>query len=76
MLFLALNLLGAAALTGSGRAGHAFRPDAVALLLAVAVGGHVAGRRLFHLLDARRYRVAGLTLSALAGVASVVTALA
>ena len=76
VLFLALNLLGATALAVSGRAGQAFRPDAVALLLAVAVSGHVAGRRLFPLLDARRFRVAGLTLSALAGVASVVAALA
>jgi hypothetical protein len=47
----------------------------VLVLLAAAVVGHVAGRRLFHLLDVRRFRVAGLTLSALAGVASIVAAL-
>jgi uncharacterized membrane protein YfcA len=74
-LFLALNLLGAAVLTASGRAGQALRPDVLLVLLAAAVVGHVAGRRLFHLLDVRRFRVAGLTLSALAGVASIVAAL-
>jgi uncharacterized protein len=74
-LFLALNLLGAAVLTASGRVAQAFRPDVVLVLLAAAVVGHVAGRRLFHLLDVRRFRVAGLTLSALAGVASIVAAL-
>jgi uncharacterized protein len=76
VLFLTLNLLGAAVLTATGRAGQAFRPEVVLVLLAAAVTGHVAGRRLFHLLDARRFRVAGLTLSALAGVASVVAAVA
>jgi hypothetical protein len=74
-LFLALNLLGAAVLTASGRAGQALRPDVLLVLLTAAVVGHVAGRRLFHLLDVRRFRVAGLTLSALAGVASIVAAL-
>ena len=74
-LFLALNLLGAAVLTASGRAGQALQPDVLLVLLAAAVVGHVAGRRLFHLLDVRRFRVAGLTLSALAGVASIVAAI-
>ena len=73
VLFLALNLLGALVLTASGRMGQGFRPELV--LLAAAVIGHVVGRRLFHLLDPRRFRAAGLTLSALAGVASVVAAL-
>lgn len=73
-LFLALNLLGAAVLAASGRVGQAFRPEVVLVLLAAAVVGHVAGRRLFHLLDARRFRAAGLTLSALAGVASIAAA--
>jgi uncharacterized protein len=73
-LFLALNLLGAAVLTASGRVAQAFRPEVVLVLLVAAVVGHVAGRRLFHLLDVRRFRAAGLTLSALAGVASIVAA--
>ena len=73
-LFLALNLLGAAVLTASGRVGQALRPEVLLVLLAAAVVGHAAGRRLFHLLDVRRFRVAGLTLSALAGVASIVAA--
>jgi uncharacterized membrane protein YfcA len=75
VLFLALNLLGAAVLAASGRAGQALRPDVVLVLLAAAVVGHVVGRRLFHLLDVRRFRVAGLTLSALAGAASIAAAL-
>jgi uncharacterized protein len=74
-LFLALNLLGAAVLTASGRVAQAFRPEVVLVLLVAAVIGHAVGRRLFHLLDVRRFRVAGLTLSALAGVASIVAAL-
>ena len=74
-LFLALNLIGAAVLTASGRAGQALRPEVVLVLLVAAVVGHVAGRRLFHLLDARRFRAAGLTLSALAGTASIAAAL-
>lgn len=74
-LFLALNLLGAAVLTATGRAGQALRPEVVLVLLAAAVAGHVAGRRLFHLLDARRFRAAGLGLSALAGLASIAAAL-
>ncbi|MGY1683593.1 TSUP family transporter [Geodermatophilus sp. SYSU D01176] len=74
-LFLVLNLLGAAVLTATGRAGQALRPDVVLVLLAAAVVGHVVGRRLFHLLDARRFRAAGLGLSALAGLASIVAAL-
>jgi uncharacterized protein len=73
-LFLTLNLLGAAVLTASGRVGQALRPEVVLVLLAAAVVGHAAGRRLFHLLDVRRFRAAGLTLSALAGVASIVAA--
>ena len=75
VLFLALNLLGALVLTASGRMGQGFRPEVMLVLLAAAVIGHVVGRRLFHLLDPRRFRAAGLTLSALAGVASVVAAL-
>ncbi|MGR6966642.1 TSUP family transporter [Geodermatophilus sp. URMC 61] len=74
-MFLALNLLGAAVLIASGRAAQALRPEVVLVLLAAAVVGHVAGRRLFHLLDVRRFRVAGLTLSALAGVSSIVAGL-
>lgn len=75
VLFLLLNLLGAAVLAVSGRAGQAFRPEVVLVLLAAAVAGHVLGRRLFHLLDVRRFRLAGLTLSALAGVASIAAAI-
>ncbi|SDO03177.1 sulfite exporter TauE/SafE family protein [Geodermatophilus sp. DSM 45219] len=74
-LFLALNLIGAAVLTASGRAGQALRPEVVLVLLVAAVVGHVAGRRLFHLLDVRLFRAAGLTLSALAGTASIAAAL-
>lgn len=74
-MFLGLNLVGAAALAVSGSAGQAFRPDAVGLMLGLAFAGHLAGRRLFHLLDARRFRAAGLGLSALAGVASIAAAL-
>jgi hypothetical protein len=44
-------------------------------LLAVAVAGHAAGRRAFHLLDARRFGAAALCVSALAGAASVVAGL-
>ena len=75
VLFLALNLLGAAVLAASGRAAQALRPEVVLVLLAAAVVGHVVGRRLFHLLDVRRFRAAGLTLSALAGAASIVAGL-
>ena len=70
-MFLALNLLGAATIALLGRGEQAVRPLPLALLLAVAVAGHVAGRRLFHRLDARQFRIAGLTLSALAGLASI-----
>ncbi|MDP9429979.1 MAG: TSUP family transporter [Actinomycetota bacterium] len=74
VLFLALNVLGTAVLTASGRAGQVLRPEVVLVLLAAAVAGHVVGRRLFHLLDVRCFRMAGLTLSALAGVASIAAA--
>jgi uncharacterized membrane protein YfcA len=72
VLFLGLNLLGALALAVAGRAQSAFRPDVLAVLLAAAVVGHAAGRWLFHLLDARRFRAAALAVSALAGLASLV----
>jgi uncharacterized membrane protein YfcA len=74
-LFLCLNLLGAAALAVTGRAGQAFRPEVVFPLLAVAVVGHAVGRRAFHRLDARRFGAAALAVSALAGAASVVAGL-
>lgn len=71
-LFLALSVLGVGVLAVTGRIGSAVRPEVLPVLLIAAVVGHVAGRRLFHLLDARRFRGAGLALSALAGVASLV----
>jgi uncharacterized membrane protein YfcA len=75
VLFLALSLLGATVLVTSGQAARTLRPEVLLTLLAAAVTGHAAGRRLFHLLDARRFRIAGLALSALAGVASIAAAL-
>ena len=76
VMFIGLNLLGAATIAVLGQGEQAFRPGTVGALLAVAVTGHAAGRRLFHRLDARQFRIAGLSLSALAGVASIAAAVA
>ena len=75
-MFIGLNLMGAAAIAVLGQADQAFRPGTVGVLLAVAVTGHAAGRLLFHRLDARQFRLAGLSLCALAGLASIAAAVA
>lgn len=73
--FLALNVLGAGTLVLLGGAGPALDPPLVAMLVLVAALGHQAGRFLFRRLDAARFRLAGLVLSTVAGVASIAAGL-
>jgi uncharacterized membrane protein YfcA len=74
-VFLALNVLGAVALAAVGHGAGAARPALLAVLLACAVAGHVAGAGLFRRMDPRRFRVAGLVLCAVAGLAAIASAL-
>lgn len=74
-VFLALNVLGAVVLAVVGRGGSGFRPVLLGVLLAGAVAGHLAGAAVFRRLDPRRFRVAGLVLCTVAGLAAIVSAL-
>jgi uncharacterized membrane protein YfcA len=75
-VFLAVNVLGAAVLALLGRGAAGFRPVLLAGLLAGAVAGHLAGVAVFRRLDPGRFRVAGLVLCAVAGLAALGSALA
>ena len=75
-MFLGLNILGAIALVAAG--GRAELPDAGFLgLLAAAVAlGRPIGRLIFERLDPDSFRVAGLVLITLTGIASIAAGLA
>ncbi len=68
---LPLNVVGLAALTLIAEEEQAFEPGTVALLLALTVVGHVAGRRLFERLSADRFHAVAVILVFVAGIASV-----
>lgn len=70
--FITLDVIGAAVLFALSW--NDASPDAgmLALLLALTVVGHAAGRRLFTRLDPVTFRTAGLALVMIAGVASLV----
>lgn len=72
--FLCLNLLGAVAVAALGHGDRTLGIASLALLPSV-VAGHALGRRAFARLHPRVFRIAGLVLAGLAGVASVLTGL-
>src|SRR5205085_692436 len=73
-VFLGLNVLGAVALAAVGHGGAVGRPLLLGVLLGCAAAGHVAGAVVFRGMDPRRFRVAGLVLCTVAGVAALVSA--
>lgn len=74
--FMVLNLVGAAALFTFGKDPGLPGSASVALLVALALAGYLAGRAAFERLDPRRFRVLGLLLVAVAGLASVIAGIA
>ncbi len=69
--FLVFNVLGAVTLAVAGGAhDHIDGQELVWLLLATALG-HQVGRRLFTRLDAGRFRIVGVLLCTIAGIASI-----
>lgn len=74
-VFLALNVLGAVALAAVGHGVTGARPVLLGVLLVCAVVGYAAGAVVFRRMDPRRFRVAGLVLCAVAGLAALASAL-
>jgi uncharacterized membrane protein YfcA len=74
-VFLGLNVLGAVALAAVGRGVTGTRPALLGVLLVGAVAGYVAGAAVFRRMDPLRFRVAGLVLCTVAGLAALVSAL-
>jgi uncharacterized membrane protein YfcA len=74
-VFLGLNVLGAVALAAVGHGVGGTRPALLGVLLVCALAGHVAGAAVFRRMDPRRFRVAGLVLCTVAGLAAIASAL-
>jgi uncharacterized protein len=70
-VFLALNALGALALSLFGQEHLKFALPTVAVLLVLTAIGHWIGRRVFERSDAARLRQASIVLILLAGLASI-----
>jgi uncharacterized membrane protein YfcA len=74
-VFLGLNVLGAVALAAVGRGSAGARPVLLGVLLTGTVAGYLAGAAVFRTMDPRRFRMAGLLLCTVAGLAAIASAL-
>jgi len=75
-LLLGLNVMGVAALVVADNRAELPEPAILALLVAMVAAGRPAGRAVFDRFDHHSFRVAGLALIVVSGLASIVAGLA